>query len=99
MPSDKYWEMLDGEHPAYVNELVGLINWSHNCSHPTPFALYLDVIGYSEEVMGENICEPKLPNLGYLEMDYFADAIKEFTKAPIDVREWLDELMNQEVGE
>jgi hypothetical protein len=31
--------------------------------------LFLDLIGYSEEQHGYNLCAEKMPNLGYLEID------------------------------
>lgn len=95
MPSTKYWEMLDTDHPEYVVDTVGLVNWSHNCSHPTPFALFLDLIGWSETELGENITS-KLPTLGYLELDYLAGALVEYSKRPQDVHQWVNQLMREE---
>jgi hypothetical protein len=95
MASTKYWEMLDTDHPEYVTDTVGLVNWSHNCSHPTPFALFLDLIGWSETELGENITS-KLPNLGYTELDYLAGALVEYSKRPQDVHQWVNQLMREE---
>ena len=95
MASTRYWEMLDTDHPEYVKDVAGLANWSHNCDHPTPFALFLDLIGWSETELGENITS-KLPRLGYLELDYLAEAIREYAKRPNDVHQWVNELIKEE---
>lgn len=97
MASDKYWEMLDQAHPDYVEELVALANWSHNCSHPTPMGLFLDIIGWSEAEMGENLCGDKFPSMGYLEIGYLADALQEYANRPTDVYQWVTELMKEEM--
>jgi len=98
MASNKYWEMLDTDHPEYVTDVVGLANWSHNCDHPTPFAVFLDLIGWSETELGENITGNKLPNrLGYLELDYLAGALVEYSKRPNDVHQFVTQLMQEEM--
>jgi hypothetical protein len=96
MASDKYWEMVDTGHPDYVTEVVALINWSENCESPTPLCLFLDLVGWSETQLGDNLCQ-KMPDLGYIELDYLADALKEYAKKPTDVYNWLCELMEEEI--
>lgn len=95
MPSNKYWEMLDGDHPHYVTDVAGLVSWSHNCDYPTPFALFLDLIGWSETELGENITS-KLPRLGYTELDYLAAALVQYATRPQDVHQWVNKLMEEE---
>lgn len=97
MPSDRYWQMLDQDHPEYVSEVVALANWSHNCDYPTPMSTYLDLIGWSEAELGENLCKDTPNRLGYLELSYLADALQEYTKRPTDVYEWVTELMKEEM--
>ena len=99
MATKKYYEMLDTTHPEYVKELVSLINWSQNCESPTPLHLYLDIVGWSYENLGERLCQNKLPNLGYLEIGFLASALEEYTNRPSDVMAWFEELGEAEFGE
>lgn len=96
MPSDKYWKMLDNQHPEKVTKLVSLINWSLNCTYPTPFALYQDIIGYSEENYGSRICLDKFPNMGYIEIGLLGEALDEYSNNPQDATDWIDKLMEEE---
>lgn len=89
--SNEYWEMLDN-HPEYVSCLADLVSWSHNCDFPTPFNLFLDLIGYSEERFGHNFCA-KIPTLGFLELSKLAHALDEYATRPQDVDVWLEKLM------
>ena len=96
MASDKYWKMLDTEYPDYVREVVTLANWSQNHDYPSPMTLYLDLIGYSESELGERLCADKMPNLGFLELQFLGDAIKEYSDKPHEVYEWVCRLMEEE---
>lgn len=80
-------------------EVIALYEWSHNFDYPSPMSLYLDLIGYSEEQLGMNLCSEKLPSLGYLELSYLADALKEYTNSPQDVYEFVEELLEAEYGD
>jgi phage gp16-like protein len=95
MVSDKYWMMLDYSHPKHVTDVVGLINWSFNCDAPTPYMLFQDLIGYSDEVYGEKLCK-KMPMLGHIEIGYLAEALMEYANRPHDVTEWMDKLRKEE---
>jgi hypothetical protein len=95
MTSDKYWKMLDTDHPEYVEEVVGLVNWSHNCERPTPFDLYLDLIGWSAEELGEHLWQQNSPSLDYRGLGYLADALQEYVKRPADVCEWVTKLQRE----
>jgi hypothetical protein len=91
-----YWEMLDTAHPEWVSGVVALANWSHSCDYPTPMTFFLDLIGYSEEHFGEKLCKGIPDHLDYLELDYLADAIKEYSARPLDVHSWVSLLMAKE---
>jgi hypothetical protein len=97
MSTSTYWEMLDTEHPEYVSELVSLINISTNYDAPTPIAVFLDLIGYSEEYYGEPIVLSQVKRMDYLSLSYLADAVQEYVKRPLDVIEWYNKL--QDTGE
>ena len=77
--------------------IAGLYSWSTNYSFPTPFSLYLDLIGYSEEELGERICADKNPNLGYLELDHLADALREYSAIGQDAYDFSHALVTAEV--
>jgi hypothetical protein len=66
-----------------------LISWSENYDFPTPASLFLDLIGYSEEEFGDRLCREDLPNLGYLELDMLADALKQYADTPMAVYDFV----------
>jgi hypothetical protein len=93
MPTTDIWTFTD-EAPAYAERTSSLWHWSTNFDAGTgPFALYLDLIGWSDDVLGEPIYNLSTADLGYMELDRLADALKEYAERPTDVREWVDELM------
>jgi hypothetical protein len=60
----------------------------------------LDLIGYSEEEYGMKLFNGNTSQvLGYIELDYLGDALKEFATSPLSVRQFLDELFKLEAGE
>lgn len=85
-------EMLESA-PSYCNEIAALRSWSDNCVHPTPYVLFLDLIGWTAEHFGETVVsEISDVNLGYVELGYLADALQEYAKRPHDVSDWIDKL-------
>jgi hypothetical protein len=96
MPSDKFWKMLDDEHPHYVEDLVKLMNWSQNCDYPTPMTVFSDLTGYSEETYGCQLIEGKMPLLGYKEIGLLAAALEEYSNRPQDVFAFMRELDAEE---
>ena len=51
MSNQQAYEMLDNP-PAYAEGVAALCRWSQNYDHPTPYSLFLDLIGYSGEQYG-----------------------------------------------
>jgi len=96
MSSDRFWKMLDTDHPDYVEKLVDLINWSMNCDFPTPRNLYDDITGFSMDEYGENICH-KIPANGFMEISYLGEALVEYANRPSDVHRWYRELLEEEM--
>lgn len=77
-----------------------LRDWSDNCVHPTPWAVFLDLIGESEELFGECISpsmEAARTSLGYLELSYLAAALEAYATRPSDVREYARQLVESEL--
>ena len=89
MPVMDEYEYLDSA-PDYAQETARMIEWSANCEWSrSPYALFLDLIGVSQERFGENLTTT-VPDLGYVELDKLANALAEYAKRPNDLKEWLD---------
>jgi hypothetical protein len=56
--------------------------------------LFLDLIGWSEDELGEPYA-----SLGYVELGKLAEALTEYADRPHDVREYVDALMAAESGD
>ena len=88
------WDYLERENP-HAQHTQALYAWGLNCErNDNPFLVFLDLIGWSEEHYGEQLTNTT--RLGYLELDYLADALKEYTHDPRRVGAWVDGLMNTE---
>lgn len=83
-------EVLE-EAPALLEPVVDLYQWSTNFMWPTPYALFLDLIGYSVENWGETLYNTHNA-LGYVELDKLADALKLYAERPRDVLEFVERL-------
>lgn len=92
MASSKFYELLENV-PDYATETAALFDWSENYSFPSPASLFLDLIGWSEEELGERLTANAMPNLGYLELDYLGDALKEYATRPGEVGAFAAALM------
>ena len=94
MTSNKFYELCDTA-PDYAADTARLFSWCEgNYDYPAPSSLYLDLIGYSQEELGENLTSQAMPNLGYLEIDLLAKALTEYATRPNDVRDFINTLMN-----
>ena len=93
-----FWETLENP-PEYGAATIRLMDWSQNFDYPSPMSLFLDLIGFSEEELGQRLCAEKMPSLGYLELDYLADALKEYANRPLDVYALAERLANEETLE
>jgi hypothetical protein len=95
------WEFLEKETDK-AEEVRALVNWSlnFNIRKGTPYQVFLDLIGHSEENLGgalvQNISDVPL---GFVELDLIGDALKEYAKNPQDVTDWINELENVESKE
>ena len=91
--TDTQYELLD-KAPAYAEATARLWSWSENYDYPTPASLFLDLIGYSDEHVGEPLFDLRqvANRLGYLEIDMLANALKEYADRPGDVMEYVERL-------
>jgi hypothetical protein len=96
-----FWELLENP-PANVSETNALIEWSMNydIKTGTPYHLFLDLIGYSDENYGDTLYKGNPRNvLGFMEIDYLGDALKEYATNPQEVEAWINLLMETETYE
>jgi predicted AlkP superfamily pyrophosphatase or phosphodiesterase len=87
------WDLLETP-PANCEAIANLVSWSMNEDARTGTALlaFLDLIGYSAEHYGEPQNHPNY-RPGYLEMDYLADALKEYADNPGDAWDFVCEIV------
>lgn len=87
--------LRDGEE-RFPN-IVSLYEWSLNYrAGEGPMTLFLDLIGYSQEEIGIPLYDLKNPALGYLELDYLADALKEYATIGQDAYDFAVEIVSAE---
>lgn len=86
------WEFVEAA-PDYCKATADLWHWSTNYdAGKGPVTMFLDLIGWSEDEVGEPLYSFDFGTFGYLELDKLADALKEYTERPTDVRRWVDQL-------
>jgi hypothetical protein len=78
--------------------IEALYNWGLNYDYEnSPFTFFIDLIGYSEENYGVKLSAKSV--LGYVELDYLADALKEFVTRPLDAETFIQALLDSEIVE
>jgi hypothetical protein len=93
------WEIYENPRKG-AEETTALFAWSRNYdAGKTPATMFLALIGYGEEEYGEAIQLPQGVALGYMELDYLADALKEYAENPETVNEAIAELLEAESNE
>jgi hypothetical protein len=94
MATQKFYDLCDTA-PDYAEDTAHLFSWCEgNYDFPAPSSLFLDLIGYSEEEHGARLTGKEWPALGHLELDLIAKALTEYTSRPLDVYEFVSNLMN-----
>ena len=83
--------------PVHGEAIARLFSWSTNYGHPTPAELYLDLIGYSQDELGETLCGSKLPAIGYLGAGLLGEALTAFADYPSDVWQYVHALAMSEL--
>ncbi|MFN5250031.1 MAG: hypothetical protein ACK5DE_03230 [Bacteroidota bacterium] len=61
-----------------------------------PWTLFLDLIGYSQEQFGSAQFDLTTSQLGYLELDYLADALKVYASVGEDAHNYVINTINKE---
>jgi hypothetical protein len=63
--------------------IQSLYQWSSNFHFPSPFSVFLDLVGYSEEEFGESLVQENISSiLGYKELDLLGLALQEYADDP-----------------
>lgn len=96
------WDLLKDPKPSQEHT-AGLISWSMNYNQDTgtPYHIFLDLIGYSLEEYGSNLFNYNNIQrvLGFMELDYLGDALKEYANNPQTVLDFIEAINEAERGE
>lgn len=96
------WDLLEDPKPNQEHT-ASLISWSMNydLKTGTPYHIFLDLIGYSANEYGSNLFDYNNVHrvLGYMELDYLADALKEYAENPQAVLDLIGAIDEAERGE
>ena len=96
------WDVLGDAKPSQEHT-ASLISWSMNydLKTGTPYHIFLDLIGYSADEYGSNLFDytniQKV--LGFMELDYLGDALKEYAENPQTVLDFIRAIDEAERGE
>ena len=78
--------------------VFNLYHWSSNFqSGEGPFTLFLDLIGWSETWLGENLTTVDSTRLGYKELGLLAEALTDYSNNPTRVLEYTQFLLDCEL--
>lgn len=69
-----------------------LMVWSDSYDFPTPFTLFLDIIGWNDAHFGGKVADP-MPDMGYLEISLLAQALMEYSLSPDDVHTFVTQTL------
>jgi hypothetical protein len=96
------WDLLESPKPSQEHT-AGLISWSMNydLKTGTPYHIFLDLIGYSADEYGSNLFNYTNIQevLGFMELDYLGDALKEYANNPQEVLDFIEAIDEAERGE
>ena len=94
------WTLLEERAPAGCSDIQDhLYSWSLDYdAGKGPFTLFLDLIGWSEDELGETLYNLTSASLGYMELAQLADALNQYVDAPDAVRVYVDTLMAAQAG-
>ena len=96
--SDQLWELLETE--TGQSPVGDLYSWSLNYdSGKGPFTLFLDLIGWSEDEIGEPLYSLADASLGYVELSKLAEALTQYAEDPTATMGVVTALMDAEMAE
>ena len=81
------------------DDVAGLYSWSTNYdAGKGPFSLFADLIGWSDDELGEPIYDRADASLGYLELGKLSAALGQYVADPYAVRAYVDALIGAETA-
>lgn len=90
------WELLE-DPPRTCDDIANLYSWSTNYdAGKGPFTLFLDLIGWSQDNLGEKLYDMTNASLGYVELDKLARALMEYNLNLNDCTRFIDALIGAE---
>ena len=96
MTSTEYadvWQYAENA-PAHVEAVSDLWHWSANYdAGKGPITLFLDLIGWSQDNIGEALYDLDDPSLGYVELHKLSKALTQYADRPTDIMEWIEGLL------
>jgi hypothetical protein len=88
--NETIWDEL--ENPA-IESIAELYSWGLNYEQDkNPFFAFCDIIGWSDEHMGENFLQSI--SLDFVGSDYVAKALTDYATKPNDVSAYIEKLMH-----
>jgi hypothetical protein len=99
MTTTDIWTMLEEDAPTGCAAVQDLYSWSLNYdAGKGPMTLYLDLIGWSEDNIGEALYDLSRggSTLGYVEISKLAAALSEYAEHPHKVRDYVNALVEAE---
>ena len=91
-------EQVIGSAPERFADISALYDWSLNYDRgKNPYSIFLNLLGYSHEQIGQAIFTGDYNSvLGYLELDYLADALKVVANYGLEAYEYAASLVEAE---
>lgn len=85
----------------HLEPIQDFFDWSENHDYPSPFTLFLDLIGYSQEEFGETFTtlDQVVNKLGYLELGYLGEALVTYSDRPQESLDFIALLLKIEEEE
>lgn len=95
------WDFLEEEtkNAEGVRELAFFSASNQSVKRGTTFGVFLDLIGWSSENLGQALVSDPSSVVGYVEADLLADALKDWANRPLDVEAWVDKFLAVDRGE
>jgi hypothetical protein len=91
------WQLVEN-HASGCEDIASLYSWSLNYdSGKGPFTLFLDLIGWSEEHLGEPMYPRDYTGLGYLELAELAGALQAVANNGEHAYRYVEQLMDAEM--
>lgn len=91
------WEILEMNPTSAVADLY---HWSTNYdAGKGPFTLFLDIIGWSEDEIGEALYDFSNGTFGYVEVSKLAAALNEYATDPTGAYDFVQVVLQAESGE